>query len=268
MNNAMTPETSSPSLGLSLSSQRIALTAPLSAIEEGIASFRRTLLPSLILAGFFVLPGILLHLLVHRLGLAPMIWGLAGGFLLIAPVSLPGFFVLARQERNPQARPHLADAFAAFFRIPPAFLALAFFCVFMFLVWITDIGTVYSFVIGREYLPLAWESFIPLRPPHLAFYFWGSLMGTALAAILFVVSAFAIPLTIDCRATLVSAVSASARAIFHNFLPCFLWAFLLAAIIMTAAIFLPLLLFVLPVMAYATEILYEKLFPAQDGLPF
>ncbi len=263
----MTSQSSLPSSSSSvsppLSPQCIALSAPFSAIAEGAAVFRRIFFPSLVYTGAFVLAGILLYFLTHRLGLAPMVWALAGGFMLVGPMLLAGFFALARREREIPANEsvRLADALAGFFRMPTAVWALALVCAFLFLVWITDIGILYSFMVGREHLPLAWESFIPLREHITAFYFWGSVMGAALAFILFSISAFSVPLLLDRRTTLVSAVSASVRAVFRNFLSCLVWALLLSAVTMTAVLLLPLLFFALPVMAYASEALYRRVFP-------
>jgi uncharacterized membrane protein len=66
---------------------------------------------------------------------------------------------------------------------------------------------------------------------------------------------------IERRATLVTAVSASVRAVFHNFFANLMWSSVLATTIM-ASIAIPLLLtLVLPVMAFASESIYRKVFP-------
>lgn len=78
---------------------------------------------------------------------------------------------------------------------------------------------------------------------------------------LFTVSAFSVPLIYYRRASLVAAVVASARAIFGQ-LPVMLgWACLLALVIIVSAWVLPLLLYTLPVMAYASRSLYRQAFP-------
>ena len=77
----------------------------------------------------------------------------------------------------------------------------------------------------------------------------------------FAASAFSIPLIYDGRATLVSGVVASVRAVFGRFGVMMCWAFLLAAVIMGSIMALPLLLVSLPVMAYASRELYYRVFP-------
>jgi hypothetical protein len=50
----------------------------------------------------------------------------------------------------------------------------------------------------------------------LRFHLWTSLMGAVLASIVFCITAFAVPLLFDGRASLVQAVTASVRAVFAS----------------------------------------------------
>lgn len=86
-------------------------------------------------------------------------------------------------------------------------------------------------------------------------------MGAALAFIIFSVSAFSIPLIYDRRATLVSGVVASVRAVFTRFPVVMAWALTMSAVIILSALLLPLLLFTLPVTAYASRAFYWRVYP-------
>ena len=101
-----------------------------------------------------------------------------------------------------------------------------------------------------------------VRTDIARFAFFSSIMGAVLAFIIFTVSAFSIPLIYDGRATLVSGVAASARAVFARFPVVMSWALAMSAAIIVSALLLPLLVVSLPVAAYTGRALYRRLFPA------
>jgi len=136
---------------------------------------------------------------------------------------------------------------------------VSFVCALLFLIWITDAGTLYGFMIGRE--PTAFARLLQAEESVQRFLFYSSLMGAVLAFIIFTVSAFSIPLIYDRRADLVSGVVASVRAVFGRFAVIMAWACLLASVIIVSAVLLPLLVVALPVMAYASRALYFRVFP-------
>lgn len=89
-------------------------------------------------------------------------------------------------------------------------------------------------------------------------------MGSVLAFTIFTVSAFSVPLLFEQRTTLVAAISASVLAVFRNFIPCMAWALMLTGVVVGAIVLLPLLLAVLPVLAYASFFLYRSVFPLAE----
>jgi uncharacterized membrane protein len=186
----------------------------------------------------------------------------AGGFMLVAPAMLSGFFRIATSlERGIEVS--FEQPFLAFFQNPPALWAVALMCAFIFMIWITDAGVLYSFIIGGEYLPYELPWLVRPQERVLKFWLWGSLMGSALAFALFAVSAFSVPLLFERRTTLVAAVHASVRAVFKNLMPCMAWALFLSVTVVVSIIFLPLLLATLPVLAHASFALYREIFPLQ-----
>ncbi len=114
-------------------------------------------------------------------------------------------------------------------------------------------------MVGRE--PIGFVRLLRIEQVVMDYAGYSAIMGGVLAFILFAVSAFSIPLIYDGRATLVSGVVASVRAVFGRFGVMMCWAFLLAAVIMGSVMALPLLLVSLPVMAYASRELYFRTFP-------
>lgn len=230
------------------------------ALTNGWRVFRAIPGASMAFSGLFVVIGLVLLGAIGRFGISPMALPFAGGFMLVGPILLTGYLHLANLHAAGQ-RPRLTDAFTAFSRAPLGLWMLAGLCAFLFLIWITDAAVLYSFMIGGEYLPYNLPWLISLQRHILAFELWGSLMGSVLAYIIFAISAFSVPLLNARRATLVQAVYASVRAVLGNFVAALLWGLVLAGITLLAIMMLPLLVVVLPVLAYASYELYTKVFP-------
>lgn len=237
--------------GLSLASIRRALT-------RGWALFALSRLVSITYAMLFAVFGLLIFVAIEQASVAAMILPMAGGFMLIGPTLLCGFFSLADRMSGRQA-PRFADIVAGFRRATRQIFALSLVCMLLFMIWMTDAATLYGFMVGRA--PTSLLSF-SLPADHVwSFIAWSSLMGAALAFVIFTVSAFSVPLLYYRRAGLVQAVVLSVRVVFGNFVPCVLWALLLAMATIGSILLLPLFPVVFPVLAFASHALYRELFP-------
>ncbi|MCB1792217.1 MAG: DUF2189 domain-containing protein [Gammaproteobacteria bacterium] len=232
-------------------------------LREGAALARATRGVSMAYAAVFSAVGLILIASILALGLSPLVLPFAGGFMLIGPILLTGYFEMARITEYPAA-PKLADAFAAFARAPRSLWLLALVCAFLFLIWITDAGVLYSFTLGGTAMDYGLDWLDTQRDDLLSFLLWGSLMGSLLAYMIFTISAFSVPLVYERRATLVQAVSASAHAVIGNFLVCLVWGVVLGSVIVFSVIVLPMLLLTLPVMSYASFALYRRAFPYDE----
>ena len=233
----------------------------LQAISLGWLLFRNTAAASIAYSAVAVCVGFLLLMMVAELGLTPMSLPLAGGFMLMAPAMLGGFFHVAKIVQAGDSVT-VSTPFRGFLKAPPALWIIALFCSFIFLIWLTDAGVLYSFTLGGSDSGAAWLWFAPADRTIAGFWLWGSLMGSVLAFVIFCVSAFSVPLLFERRATLIPAVHASVRAVFASFLPCMAWALILSLVTITAVMLLPLLLILLPVLAYASYLLYQRVFPS------
>lgn len=233
------------------------------ALGEGWRTFRAVPGPSIAFAALFALIGLVLLVAVALLGVSPLVLPLAGGFMLVGPALLTGFFSLYR-ARCAGGQPRVSDAFRGFIGVPPGIWLVAGVCAFLFLIWITDAGVFYSIMVGGEHLPSELTALVWLPERVVAFQLWSSLMGSALAFIIFAISAFSVPLLFEHRADPVSAINASVRAVLGNPMASISWGLLLGATTMVAILLLPLLLVVLPVLAYASFALYRRVFPAAE----
>lgn len=228
------------------------------AIRSGREVFSQTHFVSVSYALVFAVGGLSILVAIERANVAPMILAMAGGFMLIGPVLLCGFFSVADRV-SAKLRPTLSDVLEGFRRVSKELLALSMVCMLLFLIWVTDAATLYGFMVGRNPSTLLGlpENAASIWP----FLFWSSVMGSVIAFVIFAISAFAVPLLYYRRAGLVEATIASVKTVAHNFVPCVIWALILSVSIMTSILLLPLFLVVFPVLAFASHSLYKDLFP-------
>jgi uncharacterized membrane protein len=229
-------------------------------LRIGARRFRAAPGVSMTYASVFAAAGLILLGALGVFGISPMALPFAGGFMLLGPVLLTGYFELSRKI-GAHEKVNLVDAFAAFGRAPAGLWIVALICAFLFLVWITDAGVLYTFTVGGAHLPysLAWVT--EWRADVLAFELWASLMGSVIAYMIFAVSAFSVPLLYERRTNAVQAIHTSVRLVLGHFWVCITWGLLLAASVMLSILLLPALLVTLPVMAYTSYALYERALP-------
>jgi len=246
------------------SGRRFALGDLAAALRQGWTIFRALPGVSLTFGAVAVIAGFMVLLGIYGIGLSAMALPFAAGFMLLGPILLAGFFRLAEVHADGR-RPRLRDALAGFRDAPLGLWVVALLCAFLFVIWITDAGILYSFMIGRldtARQPL-WLS--QLQADRVAFTLWSSLMGSVLAFFTFALSAFSVPLLHQRRTTLIQAVYSSVCVVMRNFPAAITWGLLLTGVIVASILLLPLLMLTLPVMAYASFALYRRVFPGTDA---
>lgn len=220
--------------------------------------------PSLALGGLIAAPAFGLLLIPFALGDPPLVLILAGGFALIGPLLLPGFFAL-RDKLASGARPGLGQVWGAYRQAGAGFWALVGVCLFLLLVWITDAGILYAFLVGAGAAPsqgaMAGAALVWANPGVQSFVFWASLLGAVMAAGVHLIAGFAVPLLYQGRAAPVPAIHASVRAMFRNPIPALIWALILILGLVAGLLLPPVLAPVLPLLAYAHYDLYLAVFP-------
>lgn len=237
---------------------RLPMAAIARAIRQGWAVFSQSRRVSIAYATIFAAIGLSILAGIARAGVTPMMLPLAGGFMLIGPTLLCGFFSVADRV-GAKAPIRLGDAFSGFSHASRQIIAVALVCMLLLLIWLTDAATLYGFMVGRTPVPLS--GLLPPSDPVGAFILWSSVMGAALAFLIFAISAFSVPLLYYRRAELVQAIVLSVRVVFGNFVPCIAWAIILSAAIIGSILLLPLFLLAFPVLAYASHALYHEVFP-------
>ena len=140
---------------------------------RGLENPARSRHPAYLLGGLFAFIGTLL------------IWGLQVAGL--APMTLPVVGASCWSDRCPRrvfglsqaarggSRPRLRDLLQGFRSASREVWVMALLCVFLFLIWITDAGTLYSFMIGERSHGLL--AILPLTERTLHYVLGSGLMG-------------------------------------------------------------------------------------------
>lgn len=223
--------------------------------------FRQTQNASMAYAGIFAVIGAILLIGAVKLDIAPMAYPLAGGFMLVGPAFLAGFFHAAslRAQRRPV---RFADFFRGFRHSPAALWVISVVCAFLFLVWLTDAAIVYSLYFGTVPVLGSLEFFSGLGEGSklASFILFCSLTGSVLALMIFAISAFAVPLIFSRRVDLAKAVGLSVRAVFGNLGVMAAWGVVLTlGVAGSILLFMPLFVVAFPVLAFASERAYRDI---------
>lgn len=206
----------------------------------------------------FTLGGLLISAGLLAGGLLPFVVAAAGGFMLVGPILLAGFYGIAEAHESGR-QIGMAAVFAGFHQAAPALWIIALVCALLFMIFITDAAILYSYMVGGT--PVWLEDLLPRSGAIMNFVFWAGVSGAVIAFLLYTASAFAVPLLCERRAGLVEAIVTSTRVVLRNLGPALAWAVLLTVLIMLGILLLPLLPVLLPWLAFASRALYRQVLP-------
>ncbi|KAA3627036.1 MAG: DUF2189 domain-containing protein [Proteobacteria bacterium] len=228
-------------------------------LRYGWSTYRASALISSAFAAVFALIGLAGLVLLVGAGMTPLVYPWAGGFMLVGPALLCGYFELARRIDRGEAASGTA-LWQGFRRSPPGLWVLGLLSAFLLVVWLTDAAIIYGLYFGREPVYLGWDLLADpaLRSDLWVYFVFCTLIGSLLALIVFAICAFSLPLLYFQRIPLTVAVGRSVRAVFANLGVMVVWGCLLtAAIIGSILLFLPAFVVVFPVLAYASVAAYR-----------
>ncbi len=246
---------------LSMKAKKFTICDVFDSLNEGWKLFLKSPKISIGYTFIFVVIGLILFSGLIKFDIAPMIFPVAGGFMLVGPIVLSGFFTIADHVNNHESL-RLSEVVLSLKNAPSQLWVISLICTMLFFVWITDAATLYAFMINetktKTYYHLPWG--VDISHEIVAFEFWCSIAGSIIALMILTISAFSVPLLYQKRTNLVTAITLSAKTIFGNFISSMFWAFLLSVVTITSILLLPLFLITMPVLAFASYCLYNKVF--------
>ena len=182
------------------------------------------------------------------------------GFLLVAPMLAAGLYELSRRYlAGEQAT--LVDSMWAWRRNPSALVGFALLSILAGTAWqVASVVIVALFYKGPALAPMAMMIEVLVNPQHYLLFFVYMCVGGLLAALVFAVSVVSMPMLVDRRCDLLTALATSVNAVVENPLPLALWATIL--MLLTGLGFATLLLgmiVILPWLGHASFHAYKDL---------
>jgi uncharacterized membrane protein len=226
----------------------LAPAAPWRWVKAGWWDFKRAPAHSLTYGGALMLASYAITAVVVLTGNWVLMFSLLTGFMLVAPVLAFALYETSRRlqrGQSPSIRGSL-EAVRSNFRNEMIFAVVL---LIIFLVWARAAAMVHVF------FPAISE---PALNQVVAFFGVGTAVGAVFAAVVFAVSAFSLPMMMDRRTDVISAVITSFIAVLHNKGAMVIWASLILTSVLVgfATAYLGLMV-TLPVIGYATWHAYQ-----------
>jgi uncharacterized membrane protein len=241
---------------------KISIADVFDALRLGFEDFREKPSHYVFLCLMYPIAGIFLTMLSSGANLAPMIFPLMSGFVLIGPIAAIGLYEISRRREAglDSSWTHALDVRHS--PALPSIIAVGLLLFGIFTVWLVTAQTIYAGLLG-EVFPRSMSLFLQQvfsTPEGMQLILWGNLVGLGFAFVVLAITVVTFPMLLDRDCGAVAAMVASIRATFINPAPVLLWGLIVAAslVIGTIPLFVGLAL-VIPILGHATWHLYRKL---------
>jgi len=241
--------------------------APYSWLAAGWHDMWRVPRLSLAYGAFFAIVGLLLVVGLTHVGVLSLILVLAGGFILIGPMLAAGLYETSRRLEQGE-RVSLASTLRAGFYGKGQLAYMGLLLMLVYLAWVEIAFLLFMLFFGPQPMPPldVFVSNLVLTPRGLGLLIVGTGIGMALAAIVFAISAVAVPLLMTERVDVVTAATISVGACRQNPKAMTLWAALIAGAMALGfgAVFFGLVI-TFPLIGHATWHAFRDLLVRSDG---
>ncbi len=179
---------------------------------------------------------------------------LAGGFMLIAPVFVTGYYNVAQMLREGKS-PIFDDIIASFRANPAGILGIGAFVTLVFMIWMADAAMIYGVVAEK----MSSASADGKGAGTMMFLLLGAGMGALLAFIIYTATVFSLPDAFYRKTGVGQAMVLSVKGVLYNLDVMLLWAVVLTLLTFGMLVALPLIIVLFPILGYASYAAYLDL---------
>ena len=201
--------------------KRLEMLAPLRWLKLGWADIKKAPKQSLTYGSFIVLLCYGVSLMIWTYGGIGLLMSVLSGFLFLGPLLAIGLYSISSQLQADKT-PELGYCLREGKRHLGNELIFAVILSVIFLVWARAASMTH--ILFPEQANAVWTQFIP-------FFAIGTLEGAIFSAIIFCFSAFSLPMIMDRKVDVVTAVVTSINAVFKNKMVSLLWASIIVLIV-------------------------------------
>lgn len=237
--------------------RRIGFDAPYRWLAKGIEDMRATRLRASFYGLLFAMMGWMIALVYETRWQLTM--GLTAGFFLVGPFVCCGIYWLSRQNARGETL-SLTDSLACWKSSPASIGFFAAILTFLMVIWARVSVVIFALFSSADFPTLQGvlaQIFSFANLPFVIVWFG---VGFVFASIAFAISVVSVPLMLDRKADTMMSLFCSARALWLNIGPLYLWAAIIVLLIGGSLLlsFLPLLL-TAPLVGHATWHAYRDL---------
>lgn len=236
---------------------KVGLMAPFGWLSKGFSDLKKAKLPSFLYGLVFAIIGLFLVFMASKNPL----WSVAfaSSFLLMGPFLAIGLYELSSQIEN-NKKPCLLDSIV---KIKENVVGLGFFAVLLsvlLIIWLRISAMVAGvFFDNLELITKGWS--VLLQGDHsIEFLLFFTFFGFFIAQLVFSISVVSIPMLLDRKVDVITAITTSLRVVIKNPLPMLVWAVIIVVLInlgmMLAFIGLAVML---PIIGHASWHAYKEL---------
>lgn len=230
------------------------------ALRAGMADFARAPVYGLTLGALFSVVGIAIAYALYSGEAGYWVFPVAAGFPLIGPFAAVGLYEVSRRLETGEPIGWGAVLGAGFRHGNSQLPLYAVIAVFSFLVWIVLARIIFAVSFGTASMTNVMTSFdIFFTGPGITMLIIGSVVGAALAALLFAISAISVPMLVDRDIDVVTAMITSFGAVIENKTALFYWGLIIVVAIILAM--LPIfvgMIIIFPILGHTTWHVYRK----------